>query len=220
MSVIGIDTKIERAKHQIGELQVAIKTWGDAKPYEVIEYSEIDTKIRVWAIEVRHDVPPVFAGILGDVLNNLRTALDYIIWELAGGKGGSQLYFPISDTAKGFETKVHSMKNLVGDIVVKLLLTIQAYKGGSGHALWQLHELNRREKHRFLMPVGAAVRDITVDIAAQMKALGAISDLYPRSPTSLRSKPTFPLQDGAEVTESSLVRGRVGSGWIPNLRSM
>lgn len=196
----GFDAKIERAKKHIGEIKVAVRTFIDSAPYEVFTYSEIESKVWVWAIDVGKDPPPDLASILGDVLNNLRSALDYLAWELAAGRGNDQLSFPISQTEQGFKAAVKGIENLgVGNAAVKLLLATQAYKGGNGHGLWQLHQLNRREKHRFLMPVGAAIREIVIDVAAQIKAFGWVSAQYPSSLSALPTEPKFPLKDGTIV---------------------
>ena len=169
--LIGIDTKIARAKQQVCELQAAIRAWVDTTPYEIIEYSEVETKRRVFAIKIRNDLPSGFAGMVGDVLNNLRTSLDYLVWELTDGKGGDRLYFPVAYKAKSVKAMIDGVKHLTLNDAVHLLEATEAYKGGNGHGLWQLHELNRLEKHRPLMPVCAAIGKVAIDIASPMKAL-------------------------------------------------
>jgi hypothetical protein len=96
--------------------------------------------------------PPLRFGILaGEILYNLRSALDYLIWELAtvGGGPGERNQFPIFDTPKQFE---HFRERYLYGVRNELWTAIEAYqpyKGRlEGHYLRALAVLNDVDKHR------------------------------------------------------------------------
>jgi hypothetical protein len=191
--------KLDRAKAQIDELESAIRSLniGDSKPYAVREYCEIKTKDWIYEVKVRRDLDPSIPCIIGDVLNNLRSALDYLIWKLANGSANDVFYFPIADGPVHLKTKLKTLGKRVSDDGLKLLCAAEPYKGGKGHGLWQLHHLNKREKHRLLVAAGAGHLNTSIDVATPLKSLGSVSSSYPQDPLILpAAKPKFPLVDG------------------------
>lgn len=191
--------KLDRAKAQIDELESTIRSLniGDNKPYAVREYCEINTQDWIYEVKVRRDLDPRIPCIIGDVLNNLRSALDYLIWKLADGSVNDVLYFPIAEDRVRFQTKLKKLEKRVSDDGLKLLCAAEPYKGGKGHRLWQLHQLNRREKHRLLVAAGAGHLSTSIDVATPLKALGSVSSKYPQDLWVLpAARPKFPLVDG------------------------
>jgi hypothetical protein len=180
--------KLDRAKAQINELDSTIRSLniGDSKPYAVREYCEIETHDWIYEVKVRRDLDPSIPCIIGDVLNNLRSALDYLIWKLANGSDNDVLYFPIAEDPVHVKTKLKKLEKRVSNDGLKLLCAAEPYKGGKGHGLWQLHQLNRREKHRLLVAAGAAHLSTSIDVATPLKALGSVSSRYPKTPWSFR----------------------------------
>jgi hypothetical protein len=177
-----VKAKLDRAKAQIDELDSIIRSLniGDSKPYGVREYCEIKTQDWIYEAKVLRDLDLSIPCIIGDVLNNLRSALDYLIWKLANGSGKDVLYFPIAEDPDRLKTKLKKLEKRVRDDGLKLLRESEPYKGGKGHGLWQLHELNRREKHRLLVAAGAGHLSTSIDVATPLKALGSVSSSYPQ----------------------------------------
>ena len=210
---IGIDAKIERAKHHLLDLQNAVKRFQDSSPYEIEAYDEDATGDQVYIVHVLREPPIALATILGDVVNNLRSALDYLVWELASGRGSDTLYFPIRHTAGDFERAIRGLEQIIrSNVAIDLLRATQAYEGGSGHGLWQLHQLNRREKHRFLIPVGAANARATTSMPSAMMEMMRRFRHPLFHPGIVYVKPAervFPLVEGIELYRL-LAKGRGG----------
>ncbi len=205
---------MERAKHHLFDLKAAIKGFQETNPYEIEVYDEDETGDQVYIVHVRSEPPITLAAIVGDVLNNLRSALDYLVFELAEGRGGDKLYFPIYNTADSFKAAIKGMEKIIlCNEAIELLRATQAYEGGKGHGLWQLHQLNRREKHRFLIPVGAANAQATVSMP---RALMEMMRKFRRPlfhPGIFYAKPAnrvFPLKEGTELYRL-LAQGRGGT---------
>jgi hypothetical protein len=211
--LVEINAKIERAKNHLLDLNTEIKKFIQTKPYEVEDYDEEETGDRVWIVHVRSEPPIQLGAIVGDLLNNLRSSLDYLVFELAERRGGSKLYFPICNTADEFDSAITKIeKFILCNEAIQILREVQAYKGGGGHGLWQLHQLNRREKHRFLIPVGTANTQATTSMPSAMMEMMRKFRKPLFHPGIFHVKPgnrVFPLKDGTELYRL-LASGRPG----------
>ena len=98
--------------------------------------------------------PPQSAVLVGDIIHNMRTALDHMASELArlNGKPDKNVYFPFAENASGLEEQIRNRKfNLCGKDAVNLLRTFKPYRGGN-EALRSIHDLDILDKHRSLIP--------------------------------------------------------------------
>ena len=94
--------------------------------------------------------PPIFPIIAGEVIYNLRSALDYLMYELCGHRSGTQ--FPIEDIKRskdgkhGFDARMDEMK--VPASARGPLEALQPYAG----CAWTktLREISNPDKHRRL----------------------------------------------------------------------
>ena len=95
----GMRVKLERAREHLVTLNGAVSAFLERNPYELIEEHrrggrELIIKVRV------HETPPLaWSGVIGDCVQNMRAALEYLAWELAGldapGDPPSYTGFPI-----------------------------------------------------------------------------------------------------------------------------
>ena len=104
--------------------------------------------------------------VLGDVIHNLRSALDYLVFQLAlfhtngSIRNERALQFPIDDTPKGFERNAHRYLREVHPDHVAIIERFQPYHGTGGrpdgwsgpyiHQLALLRDLSDTDKHRLL----------------------------------------------------------------------
>ena len=152
-------------------------------------------------------ISPAIPLLAGDLMQNLRTALDYLAYALVianGGKPYSGTYFPISKNAPGSEGYDDAFAGKVRGMskdAIRLIESLKPYKGGDPY-LWPIHELNRREKHRLLFTVGAYVYNFHASqhIEATNPPLEYIERLAravssPEVWTEIR-KMTYPLKAG------------------------
>lgn len=155
--------KIERANQHIEEFKNALAVFRDSKPYVYSTKIDPKTKDVIYYIVEARNPPPILSVIAGDVLQNLRTALDYLMCALVianGGKPTSQTCFPISKQVPTTSDEIASFRrkiNGVGQPAENLIHAIKPYKGGDD-ALWRLHALNNRDKHQLLLTVGIIPR--------------------------------------------------------------
>lgn len=120
-------------------------------------------------------MPPIWGLLLGDIANNLRSALDQIAWAvvtrgrtppetLSEGRR-RQIYFPISKERDGFNAALSSKLPGATRADIARVRRYQPYHHPSRarwSALLQLAEVNAGDKHRTIQPVWAI--PITTDI--------------------------------------------------------
>lgn len=105
--------------------------------------------------------------IAGDVVHNLRSALDYLAQQLVfvgmecapvaplSPAELRQIKFPIAETPEKYESeKARKTKRMLPE-AIEAIDRLKPYKGGND-ALWRLHELDNIDKHRSLFTIGHA----------------------------------------------------------------
>jgi hypothetical protein len=153
--------KIERAKKHIYELDAEIGAFLKRDPYRVFTEEEAETGDKVWRVQVSKQPPPRWSAIVGDAVHNLRSSLDLLVNQLvvAPAKPTDETAFPIGWTVKDYEAKALRITKGVSDTAKDMIAALKPYKGGN-NALWRLHRLDITDKHRLLVAVGAAHRNI------------------------------------------------------------
>ncbi len=203
-----IRLKIERADKHIGDLNIVLRAFIDSRPYTVGTKNDPQTRRLIYYVVKAKPIPTEAALIAGDILQNLRTALDYLVCALvrANGKSDKMSAFPITDeepVSKQQKARFDAKIEGVRDEAKKIIRRIKPYKGGDD-ILWSLHALNNREKHRLLFTVGAAFNSFNIGAHASAIMQEHVAKTWgihvPR--ISLWAAPTdrmFPLKAGDEL---------------------
>lgn len=165
----GISLKLARAEDHLKTLRENIDEFLRNEPYGVAEEFDPQTGQNVLRARVGREIPPLWSILIGDWAHNVRSALDHLAWQLASTGGRTPprgTEFPIFADKKGrggyFQRdnrgepvrgsglwKVRGIRKRPQTIIQGL----QAYQRGkqaATHPLWQLQELNIRDKHRLL----------------------------------------------------------------------
>lgn len=202
----GAEIKIERAKQHLDDLEVLITAYRQNSDRFVINdnaesgerefsFSEVET------IDVRI---PLRAG---EILQNLRSALDYCVGALVVNNHGVETNhtgFPISRDADEYKTnsvrKVQGMRQEAMDAIAKL----KPYKCNGTAELWMLRCLNDRDKHRLLLTtaVGFNATRLTPVLNPMWPATltGPLGGMFTGRTVNLNVTPSgwiFPLKHGA-----------------------
>jgi hypothetical protein len=147
--------KAERAKTQINDLDLAIKAFFEATPYEIVSevYPEADEE--VWRFQLTRKLPHELSVRVGEIFHNLRSALDQMLAEIVvrvSKRSETSVEFPFGLDFNEFKTALGRQKKLP-TAAIPLIESLRPYKGGDP-LLWLLHSANRRDKHRMgLVPV-------------------------------------------------------------------
>jgi hypothetical protein len=159
--IILIRVKVERAKKHLRDLAAFIL----ALEHTEVIITNVDFSVPhhpitgLQAAPGRMRVPTLpidVVSIAGDVVHNLRTALDHLAQHLAmvgcpslSNKELRQVEFPIAETLAKYEAdKARKVKGMRPE-TVEAIDRLKPYKGGND-ALWRIHELDNIDKHRAL----------------------------------------------------------------------
>lgn len=159
--------KIDWAETHIEQLDSVLNTFIETNPYKVLPKRDAKSKEIRYYLAEKGDVPPEIRLLTGDILQNLRTALDYAMCTLVeanGGKIGGGTGFPILDdepiTPEDEARFLGKMKG-ARDEVIQYVREVAPYKA-TNYALWRLHRLNIIDKHRLLLTAGLAMTEFNM----------------------------------------------------------
>jgi hypothetical protein len=167
--IILVRVKVERAKKHLRDLAAEILSLS----HTTILVPDPKTGVAPHPISLLHPnnfqrVPTLsfeVVAIAGDVVHNLRSALDHLAKQLVlvgltvapptvplTDKELRQIEFPIAETATKYEAdKARKIKGMLPK-AIEAIDRLKPYKAGND-ALWRIHELDNIDKHRTLFTV-------------------------------------------------------------------
>jgi hypothetical protein len=141
----GSELKILRAKKHLLELEQTIQAYvADPASTDKQNWDSNTSAAQLRA---------AMGAMVGDVIHNLRAALDLMACDLVRLSGGNPkgVYFPFSKTADGLNKKIKDRDfNRAGSDAVALLKTYEPYEGGNS-SLYDIHSLDITDKHQMLI---------------------------------------------------------------------
>ena len=168
--------KVERAKKHIREFDGARAAFLGTNPYAVTPEYYIEKNLTVYFLDRWEPVPEDTVLLpYGDAVHILRSALDYLWWQLVEVCSGAtpdpkqRPTFPIFKDLQSFEKYVSEPKREV-EVVVKrikdVLRRTQPYRGGND-TLWGLNQLDYIDKHRFLITAATGVSHFGIEVGGK-----------------------------------------------------
>ena len=194
----GCRIKIKRAKKHINDLEKEIVAFRDRNPYLVVKDFNAQTGLNFWQLKVREDIPEMWPAIIGDAIHNLRSSLDILgcalVLHQSPGANISSIHFPIGANLNVFEAGLAKHMKRASQKAVRTIRRLKPYKGGNT-LLWQLHQLDIRDKHQLIIPVGSTHKSTLMTVVATDPDTGRQERLRPMllSP----EERVYPLEDGA-----------------------
>lgn len=197
--------KIERAKQHLEELQKEIDTFFKLQPYKIATKRDPETKRLIYYLTDVTSVPDKIALISGDIVQNLRSALDHLAYDLfikdnRGALLAKHIYFPIEKDHQTYEREKVRKTGGISSEKLKLIDSVRPYKGGN-NVLWAIASLNNTDKHRLLITVGSTFGSVDIGalLVAQMRKFMKDDDI-PEMPLFIRPADNlFPLKRGDQL---------------------
>jgi hypothetical protein len=154
---------LDRACEHRNELERRAKAFLDSASYTV--FKDVDPKTGEYLRKLRltDKIPGFLFPIVGDVLNNLRCALDHTACACALASDPradlTGVSFPFGSRKAEFEKRMGPIKKKIPHEIAAIMAALEPYEGGN-NLLWALSALSNASKHRRLIAVGAQVRTI------------------------------------------------------------
>lgn len=149
-------SKVEWANQHIRNMEAVVRSTVESSEKTVIIKDDPDRPDSVqvafdWAPILR--VFPVLRMTVGDAVHNLRSALDHLAYAIVSAvdKPSDRLYFPIDINYNSFvrQFSFREIQRVAPDIACFILDEIKPY--GAGNPFSKLNQLDRADKHRFLL---------------------------------------------------------------------
>jgi hypothetical protein len=178
----GCTAKVERAKLHLRSLGDELRPFLDSEPKPYRFFSKVDVEssrylLRIWILR---PLPVEWSLIVGDFVQNLRAALDHLIYQLVRANGQPPTRgnaFPIFDQPpprkRGHPERERwsAMLKGVHPGVMGLIEFAQPYGGPHGpsrHLLAALRRLSNEDKHRVLLSsytaIGTPKEPLEIDV--------------------------------------------------------
>ncbi len=171
----GARAKLDRAREQLNALSAEIGTFLNGEPFA--SFVDIDDERREIAvgIEVRQKPSLAISVVIGEILHDLRSALDHALWQLVihdGALPHDRTGFPIYRTLTGFDNERRATGRRQGMLVglsvasIAVVTAMQPFstEEDADSPLWYLHELHNFDKHRTLILAAAQIQALRVSL--------------------------------------------------------
>lgn len=193
--------KTQRARELLAQLNPLQKEI--ASPEYLGTDVQRDGRDVVVRLSVKGSPPSRIGCIVGDVVHNLRTALDYLAWlavEWNGCAPTKKTQFPVCSTNATFSNVVSTQLGGAPKRFVQFVESLQPFNSQtpSESALGIVHRLDINDKHNRLL-VSALMSS---RVSLEFDEPGCLE----REP--ILTIPPFPLVDGAELARFRLALGR------------
>ncbi|HVQ43943.1 MAG TPA: hypothetical protein VMT30_03170 [Candidatus Saccharimonadia bacterium] len=163
--------KLERAKILLGEMTNTTQLFYGSRPYDVAIVDNKKTGLREWQVVSVREIPAELQTQAGDVIHNLRTALDHLNYALILSNGvdpGRATEFPIFKDAESYANGVLQKTRGMSSEHIATITGLAPYEGGN-NSLWLIHKLDITDKHHFMLSISANHQAVVVDLGAHFR---------------------------------------------------
>lgn len=185
--------KVDRAEQHLEEVKAYMGAYAAKHPYEAVRTRQPKGQRHIWLYRLKmlEQPDPMIAVIIGEILYNLRSALDHIAVSMAPRDRKSKAGFPVEVTdpfakdisgtfiygeerRRSFTSKI---KGIQADAVA-MIMHAQPYtrQYSEIETLALLNRLENADKHRELVTLGVGVMDIRTIITAPKAAIQQRAD--------------------------------------------
>jgi hypothetical protein len=155
-----VRAKVERAKKNLIDMEAVLHEFHGGIPGRARYIKALKSKA---GEIIRYDLPFDTLAAAGDIVNNLRSSLDHLVYQLADAFDPNcdprvleTISFPIGEDLAEYKSLKRRIVKVIHPDAIKLIDDLKPYKSGD-NPLWLLNKLNNISKHRMLLTVGEIV---------------------------------------------------------------
>jgi hypothetical protein len=209
-AITGVRAKLARSLEHLVELDEAVGRYLDTKPIDVRRntHESIPRNVLVFELVLRESPPLDLSVRAGDVIHQMRSALDHIACELVRASGATPsrgTSFPVCVEPPS-ELKIRPS---VASSALRVVETLQPYRRGPKareHPLAILNELWNVDKHRNLHLTTTSVKDAQTYLVATDGGAMVGGQLKPVAAAG-QVLAIFPFQDEPDPSDWELATG-------------
>jgi hypothetical protein len=153
-SIDGSRAKWRRAKEHFDALDELVRAFFKNDSHSVSVESHPERGYYAFRLRNPRPIPyETWSLLIGDCVHNMRAALDYIAWELAGARHDDRrTMFPIYDDPAKFKKHGEERIKKLPVAAQELIRGIQPYTSPpvNKHPLWAIETLDASDKHKLL----------------------------------------------------------------------
>jgi hypothetical protein len=201
--------KVDRARKHADDLEMEVRAFWDADPFEVEMVGDPLVGEGSFRVKRMAAVPERIALIAGDAAHNVRSALDHFAWAaVSSGVRGRQTYFPVwssspAPTPAQWQKQVSQQMNGASAELIEAVVKLEAWEAGRDSLLWAIHELDRVDKHRLLLPTVVVFTGISLDgDSYELTVVKKFSGVEAPRPLVLAPRQWTPLKEGKTLLSS------------------
>ena len=209
--------KVDRAyKHIIDLNAETLRFLAEGGPYETFFKDDPKTLQRTYYLRVLKETPIQLSALIGDIAQNLRSALDHLAWHLVQASPvfpkaeGRDIYFPLYETATKYNDKKMGKIRGMADAAISAIDDIEPYyritedpasRIGNGAPLYLLDRINNLDKHRLLIPIWGSMVSHTIPRSKRAELSEEFLAAYADGELFLAAGPLTPgpLKDGSKL---------------------
>ena len=161
----GIEVRVERAGALLDELELISESFLVEQQRLIVESQKGDRRVGIYTGKTGL-APAEFSIRAGEIVHNLRSSLDHLVWQLvstSGQKPDKGNAYPIGKDTHEYDRIEQSRLRGVPQAAREIIRRNQPWSApGSGSYLWPLHCMSNEDKHRHLQMV-AVIPDGLLD---------------------------------------------------------
>ena len=153
----GVYAKLDRADYHLEQLRSELRA-DPGGNYHFTTDSDRKTNEHIIVYRMPKDISLRYGIIAGEVISQIRSALDHTVWAMVPVANRDRCSFPVFDNKRGYIKyglpKIHGINSSASTIIEGL----QPFNcGGPSAPVYILNKLWNRDKHQILNFVGGAV---------------------------------------------------------------
>lgn len=157
-----IREKVDRSKKHLDDLVIARNRFFDPKPYVFESKRDPQTGFDIFSVTNLKAPPHEIGLIAGDVIHNLRSALDHLAFQLMLANNqvpDKHTCFPIFDDGPTYNANRARRVRGMAQAAIHGIDAAKPYEGGTNE-LWCLHRLDIADKHHSLLVTLVSVTEM------------------------------------------------------------
>jgi hypothetical protein len=154
--IVLVRVKIQRAKKHLRDLAADLLAARNVRTTVVGTKVDAHTGRTSQGFVTLPRLPIDAVATAGDIVHNLRSALDHLAYQMvivgSGSEPSRRVEFPIAKDSATYEAEKARKVKGMRQLAIQAIDNVKPYKGGND-ALWKIHELDNIDKHRTLFSV-------------------------------------------------------------------